>query len=142
MFRSIFALIAGVVCTTLAVVALDFVLMVAFGKEGPGGGGLLVLLGSYAACSALGGFVTALVAGRSEVRHSLSLGLVFLTIGLASTAFFLLVPQAVPAAEAGAAAQQLPPWFAVVSLAQVVPATVLGGCLRVWQRLLWPGRSA
>ena len=146
MVRSILAIIAGFVCAFGTIIATDFSLLAVlpktFAEGGPGTAVLVALLGAYAVGSALGGYVAAFVAGRSEIKHSLTLGLVFLALGLASVVCFKLMPQPPPGSEAAAEMQPPPLWFGVATLVQVVPVTVLGGCLRVWQKLCRPGHSA
>jgi uncharacterized membrane protein (DUF485 family) len=68
----------------------------------------------------LAGYVTGWIARRSEVRHTLVLGVLQLAMGTVATiAYFDVAPV----------------WYHLTFLALLIPAHVLGGVLRRRQRL-------
>ncbi|MGI9107410.1 MAG: hypothetical protein ACR2G4_14315 [Pyrinomonadaceae bacterium] len=125
MLRSIFAVIAGSVVWMVTALGMDAMLMslapMWFGENGkveslP----VLLLMLSYSlSFSVLGGYVTALIAGRKEVRHALILGVLQLVMGLAATIRFF---------------DTAPVWYHVLFLTLLIPTNVLGGRLRVAQK--------
>ena len=72
-----------------------------------------------------GGYVTAFVARRAEVRHAAVPGGIALAVGLAMT---------LAMHGGGGRDPQMPGWYTAVTLAYVVPAAVLGGFLRAVPR--------
>jgi hypothetical protein len=120
--RSVGAVIAGFVATVVLSVACDAIVRMlapgAFGADGRTPGPAMMVAGiAYTLLSATaGGFVAGLIAGRREIMHALVLG----TLGAVAT---LLIVVAAPAA------QRTVGMF--VSAMLVIPATVLGGWLRV-----------
>jgi hypothetical protein len=76
--------------------------------------------------SVLGGYVTAAVAGRDEIKHGCVLGVLYLALGTAMTL-------------AGSASMdsehQFPLWYHAVSLGGTLPACVLGAYLRAFMTL-------
>jgi hypothetical protein len=130
MLRSVLAVVVGFVVTAAASVGTDGVLMLllprAVLETQPPPPGLLVGIMFYCFVYAvLGAYVTAVIARRAEVRHALVLGGIALAIGIASTLPVLLGKSSDP---------QMPAWYLVLALAQVIPATLLGGYLRARQR--------
>jgi hypothetical protein len=130
MLRSVLAVVVGFVVTAVASVGTDGVLMLLLPRSiieaQPPPPGLLVGILFYCFVYAvLGAYVTALIARRAEVRHALALGAIALSIGIALSLPVLLGRSSDP---------PMPAWYALLSLALVIPATALGGCLRVLQR--------
>ena len=66
------------------------------------------------------GYVTALVAKRSEMQHALALGILQLGIGVATEISYW---------------ELLPVWYHLVFLTLLVPGNLLGGWMRVTRRL-------
>ena len=130
MLRSVLAVVAGFVVTLVASVGTDIVLMVLLPRsiteaQPPPTGLLVGILGYCFVYMVLGGYVTAFVARRAEVRHAVVLGGIALAIGIALSLPMLL-------GQGGD--QGMPVWYTVLTLAYVIPATALGGYLRTWQR--------
>ena len=130
MLRSVLAVVIGFVVTTVASVGTDGVLMLLLPRSiteaQPPPAGLLVGIVVYCFVYAvLGAYVTAFIARCAEVRHALVLGGIALAIGIAFTLPVFLGTSSDP---------QMPAWYLVLALAQVIPATVLGGFLRARQR--------
>lgn len=117
MLRSVVSVIVGYLVVALATVAT---FAVAF-PEGtrPTTPESIALLVAGFADAVLGGYVTATIAGRSELRHAFYLGVLMVGLGLASTR------------QGGGAA---PLWFQLGLVAVAVPGPVLGAWLRVKQR--------
>jgi hypothetical protein len=130
MLRSVLAVVAGFVATLVASVGTDVVLMLLLPRSitetQPPPTGLLVGILCYCfVYMVLGGYVTALIAGRAEIRHALILGGIALAIGIALSLPMLL----------GRGGENgMPAWYAAVTLGNVLPATALGGVLRCLQR--------
>jgi hypothetical protein len=130
MLRSVLAVVVGFVVTLVASVGTDGVLMLLLPhsiiEAQPPPAGLLVGIAFYCFVYAiLGAYVTAVIARRAEVRHALVLGGVALAIGIVMTLPVFLGKSSEP---------QMPAWYVVLTLAQVLPATALGGYLRALQR--------
>jgi hypothetical protein len=130
MVRSVLAVVAGFVVTLVASVGTDGVLMVLLPRsvtevQPPPTGLLVGILGYCFVYMVLGGYVTAFIARRAEVRHAVVLGGIALAIGSALSLPMLL-------GQGGD--QGMPVWYVVLTLGYVVPATALGGFLRAWQR--------
>jgi hypothetical protein len=130
MLRSVLAVVTGFVVTAVASVGTDGVLMLVLPRSiteaQPPPPGLLAGILCYCfAYAVLGAYVTAVIARRAEVRHALVLGGIALAIGIASTLPVFLGKSSEP---------PMPAWFLVLTLAQVLPATALGGGLRALQR--------
>lgn len=131
MARSILAVFAGLCCIVALSLAADAAVWAllprAFrGPEGGGAVGLLLLTLAYVAfATALGGYLTALVAAREPTRHAVALGALSLALMVAATPF---------------AWDSAPVWFHVASLVLVVPAAWLGGRLEA-RGAMYPHRA-
>jgi hypothetical protein len=130
MLRSVLAVVVGFMVTLVASVGTDVVLVLllphSFTEGKPPSLGLS--LGILAYCFVyvvLGGYVTACIARRAEVRHALTLGGIALAIGVAMT---------LPALFRHGDGHETPGWYIAVTLGYVLPATALGGWLRAMQR--------
>lgn len=125
MLRSIIAVIAGSVVWMVTALGMDALLMTFmpswFGANGKTESvPLLLFMMSYSLLfSVLGGFVTAFIARRNEVRHALVLGVLQLAMGIMATVKFY---------------DTAPLWFHVTFLLLLVPANILGGWLRLTQK--------
>lgn len=125
MWRSIVAVIAGSVTWMLTALGTDAVLMSLFPHWYKDGGRVesvpvLLFAISYSLLfSILGGYVTALVAGRSEIKHALILGLLQLLMGIMATIKFW---------------DTAPAWYHIVFLSLLIPANLLGGQIRLVQK--------
>ena len=125
MLRSILAVITGSLTWMVTALGTDALLMT-FAPHWFQEGGrvesvpVLFLMIAYSlSFSVLGGYVTALMAGRREVLHALVLGLLQLTMGIIATIQFW---------------DTAPAWSHIALLALVLPANVLGGYLRAQQK--------
>ena len=126
MGRSILAVIVGYCVTAIATAGIDFILgtlaPAAFPKPGEdqavGSSWLLLILGYSSIFAILGGYVTALVAKRSEVKHALALGIVMVMLSLVSMLTYF---------------GQQALWFQIGLLVLALPAALLGGYLRARQ---------
>ena len=130
MLRSVLAVVLGFVVTLVASVGTDFVLMVLLPRsiteaQPPPRGLLLGILGYCFVYMVLGGYVTAFIARRAEVRHAVVLGGIALAVGIALSLPVLL---------GQSSDQGMPAWYMALTLCSVVPATALGGFLRARQR--------
>jgi hypothetical protein len=130
MLRSVLAVVVGFAVTFVASVGTDVVLMILLPRSITGAqptptGLLLGILFYCFVYMVLGGYVTAVVARRAEVRHTLVLGGIALAIGIALSLPMLL---------GRGGDQQMPGWYMAVTLGYVLPATALGGFLRALQR--------
>ena len=128
MLRSILAVIAGfVVITVLNIVAVPLFGAVApQSVAGPDGGlpttGWIIFNLAYGLVfAAVGGYVTARLAQRSEVSHSVALAVIILVLG-ASYAF--------SGGSAGPNQPAPPTWYLIVLPAVGVVGAILGGWLR------------
>jgi hypothetical protein len=140
--RSILAVVAGFVLTmvlsfgTDALLALALPGMVSHGQPTPTP--ILVLALAYVFFySIVGGYVTAFVAGRAELKHGLVLGSIFLILGLGAVLVAILAPASVPEGE------QPPLWYGVSCLVLALPGPVAGAWLRASQKrklLAEPGK--
>ncbi len=125
MLRSILAVIAGSLTWMVTALGTDALLMALAPHWFQEGGRvesapvLLLALAYSLSFSVLGGYVTALIAGRREVLHALVLGLLQLAMGIIATIQFW---------------DTAPAWFHIVLLALIAPANVFGGYLRAQQK--------
>ncbi|MBV9209452.1 MAG: hypothetical protein JOZ52_02420 [Acidobacteria bacterium] len=125
MVRSILAVIAGSVTWMLTALGTDAVLMNTFPQWYNGGGRVedvpvLLLSGFYSLLfSVLGGYVTALIAGRRELQHAFILGVLQLLMGIVATIKFW---------------ERAPVWYHLIFLLLLIPANLLGGRLRARQK--------
>ena len=105
MIRSILAVVAGILVLSA----------ISFGIEAAVGGGNKWLMSAYTLLSiAAGGYVTALIATRSPVRHAVVMGAV-------ETAFTIPVMFVM--------SDHLPLWGWIASIALITPAAWSGGAL-------------
>jgi hypothetical protein len=130
MLRSILAVLGGFAVTAVASLGTDGVLVAllphTITETQPFPPALLAgILGYCCVYAILGGYVTGFIARRAEVRHALVLGGIALAIGITLT---------LPALQGQSSGPRMPGWFTAVTLADVVPATALGGYLRALQR--------
>jgi hypothetical protein len=135
--RSILAVVVGFVVAMILAFGTDYLLVLAlpgmFPKDQPTPTAFLILSLAYLFLyGILGGYLTAAVAGRAELKHGLALGLVFLALGVISTVFTLLAP-------AGSRPpDETPPlWYVACCLALSLPGPLAGG----WLRALGKGKS-
>ena len=125
MWRSILAVIAGSITWMVTALGTDAVVMSLFPHWYNNGGRVesvpvLLFAASYSLLfSVLGGYVTALIARRSEVKHAFILGVLQLLMGIMATIKFW---------------DTAPAWYHVTFLALLIPANLLGGQLRVMQK--------
>lgn len=137
MLRSILAVVVGFVLVMVLSFGTDALLALAFpgvvSHDRPTPTAVLILALAYVFLySIVGGYVTAVIAGRAEVKHSLALGIIFLALGLLAGLVAVLAPASVPAGE------QPPRWYAVCCIVLALPGPLAGGWLRTFQkRKLW-----
>lgn len=131
MLRSVLAVIVGfVVITALNIMAVPlFGAVVPQSIAGPDGGlpttGWIIFNLAYGLIfAAVGGYVTAQVAQRSELSHSVALAVVILVLGVA---------YAFSGGSAGPDQPAPPTWYLVVLPAVGVVGAILGGWLRARQ---------
>ncbi len=125
MLRSILAVIAGSITWMVTALGMDKIMMSLFPQlyiEGvmvvsvP----LLLFSGFYSLLfSVLGGYVTALIAGRSEMKHALILGVLQLLMGIMATIKFW---------------NTAPAWYHITFLTLLIPANLLGAQLRLMRK--------
>jgi hypothetical protein len=118
MGRSVLAVVVGYLVMAIAVVAL-FAVWFREPNAVPSRGSMLFSLSYGFLFGVVGGYVTALIARRSEVRHAIAL------------AGLLAIRGAVPLI---ASAGQEPLWYQVATILVMVFAVMLGGYLRARQR--------
>jgi hypothetical protein len=129
MIRSVLAVLAGIVALTVTSFAIEAVtdplMRWIFADEPSDRTAInhsvpvrLFMLIYTTLCVAVGGYVTAWVARRSEVRHAVIMG----AIQLAMTAGAMI---ALPG--------QAPLWFWIAGMALMAPAAWCGGIIRVGQ---------
>lgn len=125
MLRSILAVIAGSVTWMVTALGMDALLMSLFPHWFNAGGRVesvpvLLFSGFYSLFfSVLGGYVTALIAGRSEMPHAFILGVLQLLMGIIATIKLW---------------ETAPVWYHLTFLVLLVPANLLGGQLRLMQK--------
>lgn len=125
MLRSILAVIAGSVVWMVTALGMDAILMSIWPQWFSAGGRvesvpLLLFSMSYSLLfGVLGGYVTAVVARRAEVKHALALGILQLLMGIAATIKFW---------------DTAPAWYHIIFLSLLIPAILLGGWLRANRR--------
>ena len=132
MIRSIVAVVCGFLITVVLALGADGVLVSlvsSFTENGKTENlSLLVLMLVYTlAFFAVGGYVTALVAKRAELKHALALGV----LGLALSIFATVQN-----------AETMPLWWQIISLILIVPFVILGGYLRIIQKGSFRQRTA
>ena len=126
MLRSILAVIAGSVTWMLTALGTDSLLMSMFPQWYNAGGRvesvpILLFTGFYSLLfSVLGGYVTALIAGRSELQHVFILGVLQFLMGIVATIKFW---------------DTAPVWYHIIFLALLIPANMLGGQLRLMRKI-------
>jgi hypothetical protein len=91
-------------------------------------GWLLIALSVSSVCNILGGFVTAAIAQRSEMKHAV--GLVLLVLALFMLSMFT-----------GSDTSQVPAWYTMSGVILVTPTILCGGRLGMKQRLPPEGKS-
>lgn len=125
MMRSILAVIAGSAAWMLTALGTDTVLRnfapAWFGENGKVESVPVLLLMMFYSLffSVLGGYITALIAGRKEIKHALILGVLQFVMGFMATVQFY---------------ETAPLWYHVLFLTLLIPANLLGGQLRVAQK--------
>lgn len=126
MIRSILAIIAGSVVWMMTALGTDAVLKSLapawFGENGKVESlpVLLFMLFYSLFFSVLGGYITALIARRQELKHAFILGLLQFAMGLIATVQFY---------------DTAPLWYHILFLTLLIPANVFGGQLRMTQKL-------
>lgn len=125
MLRSILAVIAGSITWMVTALGMDLIIMSLFPQLYGEGGKveyvpLLLFSGFYSLLfSVLGGYVTALIARRSELMHVFILGVLQLVMGIVATIKMW---------------DTAPVWYHVMFLTLLIPANLLGGQLRLMQK--------
>jgi hypothetical protein len=121
MIRSALAVIAGIVVLTATSFAIEALVrpLMGGGMSGRSLPESIFQLAYTAACIAAGGYVTAWVAQRSEVRHAAIMGAIEVVLTL-------MAMQAFPG--------KAPLWFWIATLVITVPAAWVGGLLRTKMR--------
>jgi hypothetical protein len=125
MLRSILAVIAGSITWMVTALGMDLVMMTLLPHLYGAGGRvesvpLLLFSGFYSLLfSVLGGYVTALIARRSELQHVFILGVLQLVMGVVATIKMW---------------DTAPVWYHIVFLTLLIPANLLGGQLRLMQK--------
>src|SRR6266849_268701 len=124
MLRSILAVIVGFVLAMVLAFGTDALLVLAlpgtFSPDRPTPTAFLILILGYVFFySVVGGYVTAVVAGRAEMKHSLALGVILMALGIVSVLWAVLIP-----ADASHAGEQPPLWWAVCCIALALPGPV------------------
>lgn len=124
MLRSILAVIAGSIVWTVLWLGTNAVFMQLF-PQWYGEGGriesapvLLFVIIRSLLFSIVAGYVTALIAQRSELKHAFALGVLQLAMGILATVQFF---------------DLLPLWYHIAFLVLLIPGNLLGGYLRVMQ---------
>ena len=118
--RSILAVIGGYLIMAGCIGAVNGLIMTLFPRMVGGGSSptlayLIVNLASGAGFAILGGYVTALLAKRSEIKHALGLGGLALFLGVVSLIMYY---------------GRQPLWYQIALLVIVLPSVLLGGILR------------
>lgn len=125
MIRSILAIIVGSVVWMATALGTDVLLRSLapawFGENGKVESVPVLLFMMFYSLlfSVLGGYVTALIAKRQELKHAFILGLLQFAMGLVATVQFY---------------DTAPLWYHVLFLTLLIPANVFGGQLRVAQK--------
>lgn len=125
MLRSILAVIAGSITWMVTALGTDAIVMSLFPQWYNNGGRVesvpvLLFAGFYSLLfSVLGGYVTALIARRSEMLHVFILGVLQLLMGIMATIKFW---------------DTAPVWYHLTFLALLIPANLLGGQWRLMQK--------
>jgi len=125
MLRSIAAVIVGSVTWMVTALGTDAIVMSLFPQWYKDGGRVesvpvLLFTMSYSLLfSVLGGYATALIAGRSEIKHAFILGALQLLMGIMATVKFW---------------DTAPAWYHLSFLLLLIPANLLGGQLRLMQK--------
>jgi hypothetical protein len=133
MFRSILAVVAGIVALTIVSFAIeaavDPLLMHLFPAALPDAAALarslsarLLMLAYTTFSIAVGGYVTAFIARRSRLKHAAIMGAI-------EMAFTLYVMIAAPFPEAHSA----PRWGGIVGMILMIPAACLGAAIQAKQ---------
>lgn len=132
MLRSILAVVAGMMTSMVTGLGSDAALRGLAPQWSAASGRvesvpvLLLILSYTLIFLALGGYVTALVARRQEIKHAFALGLVQLALNILATIVFW---------------NTAPAWFHLAVIVLLVPATVFGGQLRLMQKAKADPRS-
>lgn len=123
MIRSILAVLGGYLTSTVLVLITQAVIMMVFTEEMLSSAGLypataflLIVLFYSMVYAVAGGYVTAMIAKRAEVRHAFVLGAFMLTLGVLTVLFQV---------------RDLPIWWHVIFLGQLIPAVLGGAYLRI-----------
>lgn len=125
MLRSILAVIAGSITWMVTALGTDNILLLTMPHWFDEKGGtdklpVLLFMGFYSLFfSALGGYVTAVIAGHNEIKHTLALGVLQLAMGIMATISHW---------------DLAPVWYHIIFLILLVPANILGGWLRLYQK--------
>ncbi len=115
MGRSVLSVIVGYLVMAIAIMALFAIWF--RGKETPPSEEFMLFsLGYGFVFAVVGGYVTAMIAGRSELKHALALALLSVLMGIVSMV---------------ASAGREPRWYQIANMVVMVSAVVLGGYLRV-----------
>jgi hypothetical protein len=125
MLRSILAVVAGNILWTVLWLGLNAVLASLYPQSFDGKSRiesvplLLFILLCSVVLSVIAGYLTALIARRSEMAHAFALGLLQLALGI----FFQTQSW-----------NLLPVWYHLTFLALLIPANLLGGQWRLMQK--------
>ena len=84
-------------------------------------GWMLTILSISSVHGVIGGFVTAVIAQRNEIKHTIGLAIFSLLIAI----YFLIISK-----------HNMPTWYRILGLVLIAPSALLGGWLRIKQRLV------
>ena len=134
MLRSILAVVVGFFVAMVLSFGTDALLALALPDmvrhDAPTPPAVLVLALAYVFLfSVLGGYVAALLAGRAEIKHGLTLGIIFLALGLVMGLVTVLAP-----AESMPAGERPPRWYVICCILLALPGPLAGGWLRALQK--------
>jgi peptidoglycan/LPS O-acetylase OafA/YrhL len=125
MLRSVISVVCGFVTIVILALLTDLILMIvtpgSFSDDGATRSlPLLVLALVYGFLfSAFGGYVTALIAKRAEIKHAVGLIILHLTMSIISSIQF---------------AETAPMWWHASAIALIIPSVLLGSYLRLMQK--------
>ncbi len=118
MVRSVLAVVLGYVVMLVAYRGSDIILTAFQPEFVPDPAYFVFLLGTGFFFMIAGGYVTALLAGRSEMKHALSLGALSIAMSILERIFF--------------AADQ-PLWYTIALMFLSIPSALVGGYFRLRQ---------
>ena len=126
MGRSILSVIVGYLMMALAIMAL-FAIWFRGKDAAPSDGFMLFGLGYGFVFAVVGGYVTAMIAKRSEMKRAMALAIFAVLMGIVSMIAY---------------AGREPRWYQIANMVVVVTGVLLGGHLRVRQVRMVKGQAA